>query len=305
MLLTLLFLPLLMQTPGQEVAIPTDRGDLSGTLVTAPNQQKAALIISGSGPTDRDGNSAMGLKTDCLKMLAESLAQEGITTLRYDKRILSRDTATFIPEAELDFDRLVEDAVAGLRYLTAEGYEELVVIGHSQGALIGQLALRQVPEVKALITVAGPGKSIDEVILAQVGAQMPALKDELAEKLDSMKNSHQVERYNIMLLSLLRPSVQPFLISFMQHDPAEIMQQIDHPVLVINGTTDLQVDPEQARLLAAAGPNAELALIEGMNHVLKDAPPERTANLKTYNQPELALHSELVPTIITFIESLN
>lgn len=74
------------------------------------------------------------------------------------------------------------------------------------------------------------------------------------------------------------------------------------PALIVQGTTDLQVAVEDARRLAAARPEAGLALIDGMNHILSDAPADRAANFATYAQPEKPLSDGLVPAVADFIK---
>jgi pimeloyl-ACP methyl ester carboxylesterase len=125
---------------------------------------------------------------------------------------------------------------------------------------------------------------------------------EMAEPIiDQLAQGQTVSEDPPLLMSVFRPSVQPFLISYMKYDPQVEIAKLDMPVLIIQGTTDIQVTEKDARMLAAASPGAEMVLIEGMNHVLKEAVPDRAANLQTYNQPDLPLKPELVEEIVGFV----
>jgi hypothetical protein len=85
-------------------------------------------------------------------------------------------------------------------------------------------------------------------------------------------------------------------------DPADEMGKFQNNSLIIQGTTDIQVALTDANALHAANPNSELAIIEGMNHIFKKAPEDRNLNKKTYNQPELPLHPDLILTLVNFLK---
>ena len=103
------------------------------------------------------------------------------------------------------------------------------------------------------------------------------------------------------LMTLFRPSVQPYLISWFRYDPIKLIQELDIPVLIVQGSTDLQVLEADASALKSAYPVAVLALIPGMNHVLKDAPLDRMENLKTYSNPTAPLSVGAVRSIVGFL----
>ncbi|WP_419536539.1 hypothetical protein [Endozoicomonas sp.] len=84
-----------------------------------------------------------------------------------------------------------------------------------------------------------------------------------------------------MLNSLFRPSVQPYMISWVQYDPAIEVAKLKIPTLIIQGSTDLQVGIHDAEFLATASPKAQKVIIQGMNHVLKDSATEASVNLET------------------------
>ena len=107
------------------------------------------------------------------------------------------------------------------------------------------------------------------------------------------------------LLTRIRPAIQPFLKSYISYTPEEEIKKLSVPVLIINGTTDLQTGIEQAENLKEACPDAKLIIIDGMNHVLKDAPEnDMIANATTCNNPDLPLSDGLISGMIQFIKKL-
>ena len=89
-----------------------------------------------------------------------------------------------------------------------------------------------------------------------------------------------VEVIHPHLYALFRPSVQPYLYSWFQFNPVTELAKLDIPVLIVHGSTDIQVDQSEAKLLARASVNASSVVIQGMNHVLKVSPMERVENHK-------------------------
>lgn len=288
--------------PGETVKLETEKGTLEGTLLV-PAEIKAppvALIIAGSGPTDRDGNSAQ-MKTNTLKMLTEALRDSGIATLRYDKRGTGQSSGAAIPEKDLRFENLIGDVKGWIAFLEKQdGFGDLVVIGHSQGSLLGMVA-SQGSDVDRFISIAGLGQSVDLVLKVQLASKPPMFLEMSSPIIDQLAQGQTVSDVPEILNFLFRPSVQPFLISYMKYDPQVEIAKLEIPVLIIQGTTDIQVSLEDARMLAEADPEAQLRIIEGMSHVLKEGEADRLKNMATYNQPDLPIMPELVEVIVDFI----
>lgn len=302
-LIIFFFIPF-MASSQSEVKIPTDKGDLEGTYLEG-YQKIAVLFIAGSGPTDRNGNNTFGLKCDAYKLVADSLIECGYSSLRYDKRVIATDTNARMREKDLTFDRLIKDARFAVDWLISKGHKQIVILGHSQGSLIGMIAARQTKNIRGFISISGSSLPVDSLIVRQyrkAGAEI--LAEELKIKLDSIKSGHTVKKFNPFLQSLLRPSVQPFLMSYMEYDPRAEISKLDIPTLIINGTTDLQTGAENAIALHDTAKKSELVLIEGMNHVLRDAPGERTANMATYGDPSLPLSKGLMKNILEFLNKI-
>ena len=289
-----------------ELSIKLDSGQLAGTYYAInPKPEKVVLIIPGSGPTDRNGNSAYGLENNSLKMIADELALAGIPSLRVDKRGTAGSQSALTSEGSLTFDRFVDDMGLWVKLLTDSlQFRSVVVIGHSQGSLVGMLTAFKNEEVSGLISIAGPGESIDATLIRQIKTQAPVLSDETEAILDSLRMGSTVKNVNPLLQSIFRPSVQPFLISYMQYNPTAEIARMGIPVLVINGTTDIQVSTTDAEALHQAAKNSQLLIIDEMNHVLKSAPEDRAENLATYNNPSLPLADGLMDGITQFIQNL-
>lgn len=276
---------------------------IKGTLLTPTAEENPDLVIlvHGSGPVDRNGNQAF-MKNDSFKKLATELSAQGIATYRFDKRILQMDRLN-IKEEEIRFDDFITDVVSTIDYFKQNGnYRNVVVVGHSQGSLVGMAAAKD--KADAFVSIAGAAHPIDSVIVEQIAGQMPGLQENAQRSFEEMRATGSSSNYNPMLEMIFRPSVQPFILSWMKYDPQENIKALDIPVLVINGSNDLQVKEEHAEKLQKARPGAELVILDKMNHVLREIEGDDLENSKSYNQPNLPLHPELVPVITHFIKSL-
>ncbi|MGE7946803.1 alpha/beta hydrolase [Lysinibacillus sp. NPDC093688] len=288
----------------ETIKIPVKDGELTVALQKASKEPSpVALIIAGSGPTDKDGNSAIAGKNNSLKMIAEGLAKDGIATVRYDKRGVGDNQSLLTKEENMTIDQYVDDAVQVINTLLADNtYSSVHIIGHSEGSLIGLLAAQKA-NVESFVSIAGTGRPIDEVLLEQLKVQFtPALLKETTDVLASLKKGELVKNVSSPeLQSLFRSSVQPYMISWLKYNPANELAKVKSRVLIIQGTTDIQVVATDAEALKKGKPDAKLVYMDGMNHVLKNAPADRAKNLATYSDPSLPLHKELLPAIQQFI----
>lgn len=264
----------------REVVIACDWGDISATLNTpTEGSDVAVLIVAGSGPTDRNGNSGPSLNTYAYKMLSDALVKSGIAVLRYDKRAIGRSSVNdpaIIPN--MVFDDFVDDAVRCIDYLRSEGFARVVVAGHSEGGEIAlHLALREDVVVDGLVLLCCPGFPMDQILTAQLSAQLIpqhlGLMVTATTLMQRIKAGEMVPVESIPqeLLSLFHPSVQPFLCSSMAFDPSELMSRVELPTLVISGGRDIQVTKENAERLMEGAKYGEHIHFEQMTHILKDA----------------------------------
>lgn len=292
-------------TPG-DTLIPVSGGRIAGTLLVPPVKGKmpVALIIAGSGPVDRDGNEGKQLQANSYRMLADSLARYGIASLRYDKRFVGASQDFTSSPEEVRLEDFAGDAAGLIAFLRHDRrFSRIVVIGHSEGSLVGMLA-SETEKPDAFVSLAGAGEPLDRIMQWQF-SQLPGVTLDMQGKLtillDSLRQDHLVSDLASPLKELYNPGVQRFLMSDFKYDPSEEIRHLHIPVLIVNGTRDLQVTTDQAKLLHAARPDAALVLVDGMNHVLKNAPEDRTKNLETYTEPALPLDIGLVGPLVRFI----
>lgn len=293
------------QFTSSPISLETSSGTLNGTLELPLNKEEVTvvLLISGSGPTDRDGNSAAILeKNNSLKMLAEELAKSGFASVRYDKRGIGESQIEGINEEDLRFEDYVNDAVAWIEKLKDDArFSQTGIIGHSEGSLIGMLAASN-SNTDIFVSIAGVGRPAYDLIMDQLAGQPEAIISEVARINSELEAGNVVDDVNPVLYSLFRPSVQPYLISWYRYDPAVEIAKLTCPVLIIQGSTDIQVKPKDAETLNAAKSDSVYELIEGMNHILKNAPLDQTENLATYGDPDLPLTEDFLRILIPFLE---
>lgn len=286
----------------QTLNLDTGHGVLQGTVLLPKSERPlpVALLIAGSGPTDRNGNNPAG-DNDSLKRLAQGLARQGVASLRYDKRGVGASLAAAPDERDLSVEAYVSDALAWSERLKGDPrFGELILVGHSEGALIASLAAPR-SGAAALISIAGSGRPIDAVLREQLqGRLSPALLATSHYLIDELKAGRTHADIPEPLQVLFRPSVQPYLISLFAYDPAEAFAAVNVPALIVQGRHDIQVGIDDAEALHRAKPDAELALIDGMNHVLRIVPAS-AAQLASYDDPDLPLARGLLERIQRFL----
>lgn len=289
----------------QPISLDAASGTVAGTLRLPPDAGKApvVLIVAGSGPTDRDGNSAMiPGRNDSLRMLAEALAQAGFASVRYDKRGIGASRAGAPDESQMRFDTYVDDAAAWIAKLkTDPRFGPVAVIGHSEGALIGMLAAERAGAA-AYVSLAGVAEGPGAILRKQFAGKLPPpLAADNERILAGLEQGKTVAEVPPALATLYRPSIQPYLISWMKYVPTEHVAALHMPVLIVQGTTDIQVGVEQAQALKAARPDAVLAIVPGMNHVLKEVALDPQHPVASYGDPSLPLHPQLAATVTGFL----
>lgn len=290
----------------EDIKLNTVTGTIYGT-VTLPsdyNEVPVVLIIAGSGPTDRNGNNTYGLLTDSYKMIAYELAQKGIASVRYDKRGIGESSKAMKSEEDLVFNDYIDDAVNWIEMLRKDNrFSKIAILGHSEGSLIGMVAAEKA-KVDAFISVAGMGYSFYDTLKRQLASQPKDAYNECVRIMDELKKGNRVADVSKELYQLFRPSVQPYLISIFTYDPVVDIKKLNIPLLIIQGTTDLQVSVDDARMLKDSSPHAVLKIIDGMNHILKDAPINQEKNLETYGNPNLPLSHLFKENLINFMKDV-
>jgi len=295
--------------PLDSVSLVTPTGTIYGTLELPPGRGPFPLvvIIAGSGPTDRNGNSPLlPGKNNSLELLADGLRDRGIASVRYDKRGIGESAKAMVSEADLRFDMYADDAAAWVKqYSKDPRFTTITIVGHSEGSLLGMLAAQHSP-TDGYVSLEGAGRPADQVLREQLGRQLPpALMTAANNALDTLLAGHTVANTPEALAALFRPSVQPYLISWLRVNPQTEIARLTIPVLIVQGTLDGQVPESDAKLLAAAQPRAKLLIIQGMNHVLKQVPADAAAQRNSYGDPSIPDAPELIDGIASFIKSVR
>jgi len=291
----------------QEIEVPTTYGILSGSLVLPNSGERYPLVIivAGSGPTDRDGNNPLiAGKGYVYRQIAEKLREFGIATLRYDKRGIGKSSDSLQREEDIRFDYFVQDVISWIElFQEDERFNKILILGHSEGSLLGILAAGQT-EVDGLISAAGAGRNMADVLMEQFSRQPEPYRAEGEEIISSLREGNMVSDISEELHSAFRPSVQPYLISCMQYDPAVEISKLNIPILIIQGTNDIQISVDDAQKLAESNESAELVIIEGMNHMFRTSSTELQENMKTYGDPELPFTEGFIESLISFVNKI-
>ncbi len=278
---------------------------IKGTLFSpekVSSKTKLVILIAGSGPTNRSGNSTIGGINNSLKYLAEGLTRNGFAVFSYDKRIFAQIINKTIDEKTLSFEDFINDAKDVVTYFKAQKkYAKIIIAGHSEGSLIGMVASKT--NVDGYVSLAGAGRPIDEVLSEQIAKNSPSIKEAADKDLALLKEGKTFENKNPMLASLFRESVQPYMISWIKYNPQEEIKKLQLPILIINGTKDIQVPPSDAELLHKANPKSTLKIIENMNHIFKEIKVDED-NVKSYSDPKLPVIPELIEVMTSFINSI-
>jgi uncharacterized protein len=285
------------------IYIQVDGIKLHSVLTKPSNVENCplAIIIAGSGPTDLNGNPP-NMPNNSLKYLSEALVENKIATLRFDKRGIAKSAYTGMDESTLTIDQFALDVESIIKYCKGKGYTNIFVIGHSEGSLLGLMAIQTI-QVKGFVSVAGVGTTADEILKKQLKPQLPPeMYSQVEIILDSLKNGYQVKNTPPQLNALFHASVQPYLISWFKVDPVKLIQKLNCPGLIVQGDKDIQVSLDDANLLEKASKNGKLLVVTNMNHVLKTIiGSDFQENYASYSNPLLPVHPDLVKGIVDFI----
>ncbi|MDI3318576.1 alpha/beta hydrolase [Pinibacter soli] len=291
------------QSQEEHSSVSTPTGELRGSLILPQGVQKfpVVILLPGSGPTDRNGNNAMGVTANSYRLLAEQFAKQKIATLLIDKRGISESAPALKQEDSIRFDNYVSDAVAWKRSIeTDPRVTKVFIAGHSEGSLIGILAAQQTP-VAGFISISGPAKSADKIIIGQLQKQAPFMAPAADSMFNRLKKDQPLDTVPNELYAILRKSIQPYMASWMKYTPCTEIAKLTVPVLIVQGSTDMQVETSEAKALKECQPKAELHIIQGMNHILKNASSVMSENIATYKMPALSVNEDLVTVIVNFV----
>ncbi len=292
----------------EPVLIAGPLGPLEAERIAVGGAAHAVVIVPGSGPTDRDGNSpGTGLATDSYKLLAEGLAQSGIASLRIDKRGLYGSAAAIADPNAVTIGAYAGDVRDWVSH-AADLAPCVWIAGHSEGGLVALVAAQDPPDrLCGLILLATSGRPTGRLLIEQFeanpanGPLMPEISSIVAD-LEAGK-SRDPASVTQALQPLFSAELQRYMIDLFSYDPVSLAKGWRGPVLIIQGDADVQVRPHDADLLESALPQARRIDLAGGTHMLKAAVPGRP--FATYTDRALPLHDALVPGIVAFIDGAS
>jgi len=287
------------------VQIPGPQGPLEAEQITVNAASHAVVIIPGSGPTDRDGNSPqLGIATDSYRLLAEGLAAQGVASLRIDKRGFFGSRGAISDPNDVTIAAYADDTRTWVDH-AATLAPCVWIAGHSEGGLVALVAATEPPEALCgLILLATAGRPTGQLLLEQMRANpmntplMPELEGLVADL--EAGRTRDPATISPLLQPLFSAGLQRYMTDLFAHDPVALARQWQGPVLIVQGDADIQVRPLDADLLASAMPQAGRADLPGATHMLKpDVPGQPHA---TYTDPALPLHDGVLPAITGFLD---
>lgn len=320
-----------------------DSLDLACTLTLPDKEGKypVVILISGSGPQDRN-EELLGHKP--FLVLSDYLTRNGIGVLRFDDRGTNKSTGKYSNATSADF---AKDVMSLVQYLkTRPGVDPLKIglIGHSEGGIIAPMVAVKSPDVAFIVLMAGTGVRGDELLLMQqeaIGRASGTSEEELQlmssinrKAFDIVIENSKTEDISKKLTDYLMsersnfPSTQkpegmsdedfvkmivtqttsPWMLYFIKHDPALVLEHVKCPVLAINGSKDLQVPSvvnlEKIRTSLAKAGNQKVTIkeLEGLNHLFQEC---TTGAPTEYATIEQTISPKALEAILTWIKNLT
>ncbi|MEO5578423.1 MAG: alpha/beta fold hydrolase [Sphingomicrobium sp.] len=291
----------------RQITAPGPLAPLAGTLLDAGKRAPVVVIIPGSGPTDRDGNNPLGVSAAPYRLLAQGLAQRGVTTVRIDKRGMFGSKAAIADSNAVTIADYAADAHAWAKAArTATGAKCVWLLGHSEGGLVALAAGQDRRDLCGIISVSAAGRRLGTIIREQLVAN-PANAPFFAPAFATLTRLEARQRVsNATIPAALQPlfgeAIQLYMIDLLSYDPPRLAASLKLPLLVIQGDRDLQVTPVDARALVAVQPMAQLVILPGVNHLLKSvATTDRAANIAAYANPSLPVSPLAIDAVAIFV----
>lgn len=287
-----------------DLTIPGPKGPLAGTLTDPSPSAPAIILVPGSGPTDRNGDSPLGVSGGIFRQLAEQLAAKDVATLRIDKRGMFGSKAAIADPNAVTIADYASDVRNWAQLLKTRGKPCAWVAGHSEGGLVALVAAQDPSDICGLILLSTPGRPVGAVMREQLKPKLPpAMFDAFDAAMVKLEQGERVDSATVPapLAPLFAPKLQGYMTDLVGHDPARLAGATKLPMLIVQGETDIQVSTKDAKLLAAARPDARLVLLPGVNHVWRTAPADPVVNAVTYNDASLPIDPAVADAIAAFV----
>ncbi len=233
-------------------------------------------------------------------MLAEGLFENGISSYRYDKRGVGNSIGNIKSGDEVKFSDFINDAISIINHFRGtKKFKKIVVIGHSEGALIGMIASRLIAD--SFISIAGAGEDYLTIIQRQLSNRAPFVKSMSDSIIEQLRDNKIVDSVSPLMNNLFNTANQRFLIDASRYEPVEEISKLGIPILIVQGTNDIQIEVNDAQMLDKAALKSRLEIIQGMNHVFRQASENYLLNMQTYGNPELPIDDSLIRVIVDFL----
>ncbi|MEZ6136868.1 MAG: alpha/beta fold hydrolase [Pirellulaceae bacterium] len=314
-----------------------DRIQLAGTLTVPPGNARvpAVVLISGSGPQDRDESIA---DHKPFRVIADHLTRRGIAVLRFDDRGVGESQGQFATATSEDFASDVAACVGFLRADQRIDAGKIGLIGHSEGGLIAPLVAAQDNEIAFAVLLAGTGVNGDKILRRQMRMIMEAeavAEDEIVRQLqiqsiflDLAKQRPPLNKDEfiaaaerdvaafltkaekdsgtdkVMIDAAADQVLSPWFRFFLTYEPASTLEKLSCPLLAIGGSRDVQVDAKQnlpviaAALERSKSTNFKTVELPGHNHLLQEC---STGSLKEYQQIEQTISPQVLQLLAEWI----
>ncbi len=267
---------------------------------TDKKQYPLVIIVPDQGAVDRNGNQPR-TKHFAYKQLSDSLVKNEIATFRYDKRTFTQVKNRMATDSTALDDFVMDAQQVIARFADDLRFSQIILAGHGQGSLVAMLAKSE--QIDGLILLAGAGETLDKMIVAQIAQQQPGLDKVARATFDKVLSQDKpVTTIERDLYMIIGPEVQSFMKSWMVHDPAQLVTQMDVPVIIINGSLNRQIDPEQTQKLHSANPQSQYIVIDGMNHIFKHVKTDELYAAKSFVDPTFPIHPELITAVVDFVK---
>ena len=281
------------QITTQEITIQNQAIQLPGTLSYPAENSPLIIWVHGSGGVDRYGN-----QPQYIQQFRTAVNKEKIAFFSYDKRTANPNNRAFLKEGVLFNDFILDVKEVVNHFKNDTRFNSITLVGHSQGSLTAMMALKNVDNY---ISIAGAGETIDKILIKQLRAQSLEYANIAKAHFKELKETGSIKEVNPNLMAIFAKPNQEFWSSWIAVDPIKALKKITIPTLIINGDKDIQVGVENASKLKAVKPNASYAIIQNMNHILKDIQKEAD-NIKSYNSPEFPVSKQLIEIIVSFVK---